>query len=162
MRPFRKEKLASTIQMVIGDLIAHGLNDPRISTLTSVTRVELSPDLLIARVYVSVLGGGGGERATLSGLQHAVRHVRRVVAGRLRVRNCPEIIFLLDSAMKGEARTLRIIDESVRQDAEAAGARGELLTHGSDRNPDAADAEGDTHPTERNRVCPDSVDGVAE
>lgn len=162
MRPFRKEKLASTIRMVISDLIAHGLNDPRISSLTSVTCVVLSPDLLIARVYVSVLGGGGGERAALAGLQHAVSHVRRVVAARLRVRNCPEIIFQLDSAMKGEALTLRIIEESLRQDAEAARARGELVSGGSDANPDADDVDDDPHSTERDRVCPDSVDGVCE
>lgn len=162
MRPFRKEKLASTIRMVISDLIAHGLNDPRISSLTTVTCVVMSPDLLIARVYISVLGGGGSERATLAGLQHAGSHVRRVVAARLSVRNCPEVVFELDSAMKGEALTLRIIEESMREDAEAARARGELVTEGQEPDSEAAEGDDDPHATERDGACPDSADGVSE
>ena len=116
MRSFRVEKLASTIREIVGDAIAHKLNDPRISPLTSVVRVEVSGDLQIAKVYVTVLGDDGAARRTLAGLTHAVGRVQRLVARGLTIRRCPEIRFVLDESLKTAAETVRIIDQTMHRD----------------------------------------------
>ena len=121
MRSFRVDKMASTIRQIVGDAIAHRLNDPRISPLASITRVEVSGDLQVAKVYVSVVGDAAQGRRTLAGLQHAGGHVQGLLAGKLTVRRCPEIRFILDESLKKASETMRMIDESLSED-QAAGA----------------------------------------
>ncbi len=115
MRPFRVDKMGSAIRQIVSEAIATKLNDPRISTFTSVTRVEVSRDLQIARVYVSVLGTEAETRKTMTGLAHAVGHVQRLVAGRLTVRRCPEIRFVLDPSIKKAAQTIQIIEQTTAE-----------------------------------------------
>jgi ribosome-binding factor A len=116
MRSFRVDKMGSTIRDIVSDAIANRLNDPRISPLTSITRVEVSGDLQIAKVFVSVLGRDSQARTTMAGLTHAVGHVQRLVAEQLCVRRCPEIRFVLDASLKKAAETIRVIDASVEED----------------------------------------------
>ena len=123
MRAYRVDKLASIIREIVGQAITTKLQDPRISPFASVTRVEVSGDLQIAKVFVTVLGEPGKGRSTLNWLNHAVGHVQSLVARQLSIRRCPEIRFVLDESLKKAAETMRIIDETVGgddlQDAEA-------------------------------------------
>ena len=118
MKHFRVDKVASVIREVVSDAIANKLNDPRIASLTSVTRVEVSGDLQIARVYVSVLGRDGQCRSTMAGLNHAVGRIQRLVARRLTIRRCPEISFVLDESLKKAAEMQRLIKENVPDPAD--------------------------------------------
>lgn len=56
MKSYRPERVANVIREVVSDAISTRLNDPRIEPMSSVTRVEVSPDLEHAKVWVSVLG----------------------------------------------------------------------------------------------------------
>jgi len=114
MRAHRVDKLASTIREFVGQAIATRLQDPRISPLASVTRVELSDDLQVAKVYVSVYGDAARGRTTMAGLDHAAGRVQRMLARQLTLRRCPEVRFFLDESIKKGAETLRLIEESVR------------------------------------------------
>lgn len=116
MRSFRVEKLASTIREIVSGAIAHKLNDPRISPMTSVLRVEVSGDLQVAKVHVTVFGDGAEARRTLVGLTHAVGRVQRLVARELTIRRCPEIRFVLDDSLKTAAQTVQIIEQTRRAD----------------------------------------------
>lgn len=118
MRPYRKEKVASVILQVVGETILHRLHDPRIDPLTTVTRVEMSDDLLIARVYLSIPGTEVAERMSLRAVQHAGGFLQRVVAGQLPLRNCPELRFELDKAAKHVRRTMELLAENRRKDPE--------------------------------------------
>ncbi len=80
MRAFRREKVASVIRHIVGEAVVHRLHDPRLTSLTSVTRVEVTADLQIARVYLSVHGGDGAERLTLQAVRHAGGYLQRIVA----------------------------------------------------------------------------------
>lgn len=116
MRSFRRDKFASVIRNVIGDVISHKLSDPRISMMTSVTRVEVSGDLQHAKVYVSVMGSETEQRRTLIGLSHARAHIQRIVAGKISARQCPQILFVEDDSIKGTARIVKIIQDSLSED----------------------------------------------
>lgn len=118
MPSFRPAKMASLVRSIVGELISHKLNDPRISPLASVTRVEISGDLQIAKVYVSVLGPESESRKTLQALKHATGHIQRLLSVRLRARHTPEVRFLADSSVKGSAKTVQIIEECVQTDCE--------------------------------------------
>ena len=116
MRSFRVEKLASTIREIVSDAIANKLHDPRISAMTSVLRVEVSGDLQVAKIQVTVMGSASEGRRTLAGLNAAGGRVQRLVARRLTIRRCPQLSFVLDDSLKKAAETVRIIDENRRQD----------------------------------------------
>ncbi len=115
MRGFRKERVASAVQEIVSHAIAHELNDPRLAPLTTVTRVEVTGDLLVAKVYVTVPGDASTERRTLAALQHATGYVQGIVARELNIRQCPELRFELDEAWKEARRTLELIEENRRK-----------------------------------------------
>jgi len=108
----RAERMANTVRSIVSEVIRNKLNDPRISPLSSVTRVEMSGDLTIAKVFISVYGEDAEGRRTLTALRHAKGHVQRFVARHLRVRYCPEVRFEMDDALKRATDTVRIIEQT--------------------------------------------------
>lgn len=120
--------MASAVRDIVSDAIRNRVNDPRISTMTSVTRVEMSGDLLIAKVFVSVMGSETERRRSLAGLQHAKGHIQRIVAHELNVRHCPEIRLELDEMLRKTAETLKIIEETMR---ETERSQGEIAAAGA-------------------------------
>ena len=118
MRAYRKERVASEVRSIVSDAILHKLSDPRIGPLTTVTRVVMSGDLLIANVYVSVPGGDAEEKKILRCLQHATGFLQRIVAGELNLRQAPELNFAIDESLKVVRRTLDIIEQNRLQHPE--------------------------------------------
>ncbi len=114
MRPYRKERVASLVQEVVSDAIARRISDPRVSPLTTVTRVKVSGDLLIATVYLAVSGDEGAEGLTLQALQHAAGYIQRMVAQELDMRQCPELRFEIDKTLKKVKHTLELLRENRR------------------------------------------------
>ncbi|MCK4625433.1 MAG: 30S ribosome-binding factor RbfA [Phycisphaerae bacterium] len=108
--------MASLVRDIISEAIAHKVNDPRISPLASVTRVEISGDLQLAKVYVSVFGSESENRKTMAGLENATGHIQRFLSKRLHTRHCPELHFIADKSIKCSLETVQIIEESVRED----------------------------------------------
>jgi ribosome-binding factor A len=111
MKPYRKEKVGSLVHEVVGEAIAFKLNDPRVQPLTTVTRVVMSGDLLIANVYLSVPGRAADERRTLTAIRHAGGFLQRLVAQQVSLRQAPELRFEIDEAMKTAKRTLELLEE---------------------------------------------------
>lgn len=122
MRPYRKEKVSSVIQQVISEGVAFKLNDPRIAPMTTVTRVETTDDLLIARVFLTVPGDETAEARTLRAIRHAGGYLQRLVAQALTLRQCPEVRFEIDETAKKVRRTMEILAENRRNDPELAAA----------------------------------------
>jgi ribosome-binding factor A len=115
MPSFRPDKMASVIRSITSDMIANRLSDPRISPFASITRVEVSADLQIAKIYISVMGSAADESRTLRGLDHARGHIQRTIATKITARHCPEIRFIRDESIKRAAEIIRIINENVPQ-----------------------------------------------
>lgn len=111
MGQYRKERLGSLIRTVVSSAIAHRLHDPRLEPLTTVTRVALSPDLYVARVFVSVPGDAVAERRTEKALQQASGFMRKLLAKELTIRHCPELVFEIDRTIKKVQRTMELLDE---------------------------------------------------
>jgi ribosome-binding factor A len=86
------------------------LKDPRIQGVT-VTRVEMTPDMRQARVYVSIMGDETRQRLTLHGLQSAAGYLQSKVAQRIDTRYTPRIEFLVDDGVKKSIEIARILRE---------------------------------------------------
>ena len=107
----RRERFTSALRSVVANLVQTELNDPRIRGLLTVTRVEVSPDLRLAKVYVSVLGNQGEANSTLAALRHGAGHLQSLLKKHLEFRICPILDFRLDEDLKESLATMRLLDE---------------------------------------------------
>ncbi len=122
--PHRRERFASALRSVVAKLIQTELSDPRIRGLVSVTRVEVSPDLHLAKVYVSVMGNEGEQKSSVAGLRHGAGHLQSLLKKHLEFRVCPKLDFRLDEELKESLATMALLDkvsmELAAKDAQAA------------------------------------------
>lgn len=132
MKPYRREKLGSSIREIVSDHIAHRLNDPRISPLTTVTRVDVSGDLLNVKIYLSVMGTDAEERRTMAAISSAAGHIQRRVASEIQLRQCPQLRFLVDESVKVARETMAVIDENIRRRGEPTPAEEADAEDGTD------------------------------
>lgn len=80
---------------VIG--IISQMKDPRINGgLLTVTRLDVTPDLDVAKVYVSVMGRADGPEPVVKALNKASGHIRTEVSRRMHIRKAPRFIFVMD------------------------------------------------------------------
>ena len=108
----RTERINSLLRDEISHILLDDLKDPRISSMVSVTRVDVSSDLGFAKVYVSVMGVDSEKRNTMKVLKLAAGFVRRSLRGRISLRALPSIAFHLDNSIENDAEILRLIRES--------------------------------------------------
>ena len=92
-------------------IIRQEIKDPRIHMMTSVTGVEVAPDLQTCKAFISVLGNEQEKRDTLEGLKNAEGYARRMLAKRLNLRNTPEIRFILDQSIEYGVSMSKLIDQ---------------------------------------------------
>ena len=109
-RPNRPQQLAELIKAEMSDLLRLEMRDPRVE-LVSITDVEVTADLKIARIYFSRLGSDEERQATLTALRKATSYLRRLLAPRLTIRSVPEIEFQLDSSMVHAERIMTLLNE---------------------------------------------------
>lgn len=98
MPSHRIDRLSKDIKRELSDIFT-GLKDPRINSLLSVMRVEVTSDLSYAKVYVGSLEGGDRAREAVEALKGAAAgHIRSELARRLRIRKAPELVFVADDS----------------------------------------------------------------
>jgi len=106
----RTERLAEEIREEVALLIASELKDPRIGFVT-VTRVEVTPDLRTARIYVGVLGTEKQRTTSLAGLKQGAGFLRRALGRTLRLRYTPELVFQYDEGLEASDRVAKLLAE---------------------------------------------------
>ena len=94
-------------------IIHNGIKDPRIHPMTSVTAVEVAPDLKTCKAYISVLGDEEAQKNTLAGLRSAEGYIRRELARTVNLRNTPQIRFILDQSIAYGVNMSKLIDDVV-------------------------------------------------
>ncbi len=107
--PVRRERVAEQIHKELGILIQSEVRDPRLGWST-VTHVEMSPDLAYAKVYVSVLGDEAVQKNSLQVLHRARSFLRGQLGQRVRLRTVPELQFRLDRGFEHSQRIMDILN----------------------------------------------------
>ncbi len=104
----RIAKIERAIREAISTAVLFELRDPRVQNVT-ILRIQVSPDLLAAKVYVSVLGDEKQQSLTLHGLNSARGFLQKKVAERIQTRYTPILRFELDQSVKMGAEAARIL-----------------------------------------------------
>ena len=105
----RINRINEEIQKAMAELL-RSVKDPRVSgTMISITRVETTPDLRFAKIYVSFLEDDKAKDA-LKGLDSAAGYLRRELGAALQRRHTPQLQWALDDSITYGARMLKLIN----------------------------------------------------
>ncbi|MBO8435145.1 MAG: 30S ribosome-binding factor RbfA [Tyzzerella sp.] len=117
----RMTRINDEILKEVAQILRGELKDPRVGVMTSVLRVDTTPDLKYCKVYVSVLGNDEEKQGVMKGLKNATGFIRRLLAQRVNLRNTPELIFKLDDSVEYSIRMSKLIDEISKGSANSTG-----------------------------------------
>lgn len=103
-------RINEEIQRELAELLRE-LKDPRVQkTMLSITRVETTPDLRYAKVYVSLLDREY-TKETLAGLKSSSGYLRRELGRRIQLRYTPELQWQADDSIVHGAHILDILSK---------------------------------------------------
>ena len=110
MKSQRVLRFGEQIQKEVSSLLVKGVKDPRIEFVT-ITSVDLTKDLRIAKVYYTVMGTQEQIDGAGNALKKAVPFFRRELGKRLRARHVPDLTFLYDASLEYGNRIESILSE---------------------------------------------------
>jgi ribosome-binding factor A len=96
-------------------IISEELRDPRIA-FSTVTAVEITPDLRTAKVHVSVLGDDEQIASTMTALDEAKPYLRHEIGKRTELRFVPDLTFVNDRSAERSARISTLLREAREQE----------------------------------------------
>ncbi len=116
----RPKRVGDLVRGELSILLTRDVRDPGVHSIT-VTRVHMSPDLQLARVYYTGPEEEGDRRDTARALKRARPYLRRQLGQRLQLRRVPELAFHYDDSAERQSRIARLFDEIAadrRQDSD--------------------------------------------
>lgn len=106
----RSTRVADQIRMEVADILMRKTKDPRVGVVT-VTDVELTSDLRVARIFVTTGPDEKQEAGAFAGLAKAAGFIRAELGRRVNLRYTPELIFQKDTTGPRGDRILSILHE---------------------------------------------------
>ena len=111
MASHRPDRVGDQVRQELSELLSRGaVHDPGIGFIT-ITRVKVSPDLQLARVYYTTMGDEAARKQTAKALERATGFFRRHVGDRLQLRRVPELQFQFDESVAHQDRVEQILRE---------------------------------------------------
>lgn len=106
----RADRLGELIQSEVSDIILRKIKDPRISLVT-ITGVDVSEDLRMAKIYFSSMGDNKERQKVLDGLKSATGFIKKALGPRLALRYVPDIEFCYDYSFEYGQRIDKLLRE---------------------------------------------------
>ena len=113
----RPGRVANAIRKEVSSIIHEELKDPRVG-FTTVTKVEITPDLRCAKIYYSVLGDEKVRKATGIALKNAKGFIRGLIGDRLKLRLTPELIFRMDKTLEYQDRIDEVLNKIRKEEGD--------------------------------------------
>jgi ribosome-binding factor A len=107
----RNQRLGSQVLRTLSELLRFEVKDPRLQQV-SLTAVELSRDLSVAKVFFSLLQPDDDPQPALEGLQRAAGFLRAKLGSALKVRHVPELRFLHDDSVAHGVEISRLLESA--------------------------------------------------
>jgi ribosome-binding factor A len=107
----RPTRVAHEFQRELGEVLARGLKDPRITGFITITGAKMAPDLKEVTVYVSIHGDEATRETTLVGLRAAAGYLQREIAHRIKLRHTPHLRFAYDASVAEGDKIERLLKE---------------------------------------------------
>lgn len=111
----RAEKVASVVKRALSMPVSD-LARQHSAGIATVTAVRISPDLTLAKIYISVYGGKVSAPRFISILEDAKSELRRLVGQSVRLRSTPDIRFFIDDTLDQMDHIQQILDKAKIED----------------------------------------------
>ena len=111
MQSIKISRISEDIKLTLVEIFRM-VKDPRVSSMLSIVKVDLSNDLSHCKVYVSALEGYEKTLQSVQGLKSAAGYVRHELSTRLHLRKVPELHFIADDSIEYSANINRILRET--------------------------------------------------
>ena len=112
----RNQRLGNQVLRTLNELLRFETKDPRLDGV-SLTDVELSRDLSVARVYFSLLDPNGDPAPAQEGLEKASGFLRGKLGHAIKVRHVPELRFAHDDSAAESQRISDLIEGAIKSDS---------------------------------------------
>jgi ribosome-binding factor A len=117
---YRPDRVGGQIRQELSEILSRGeVHDPGIGFIT-LTRVQVTADLQLARVYYTSLGDPKARNETARALTRATGFFRRQIGSRLQLRRVPELEFRFDESIAHQDRIEQILRDIHEEDAQRA------------------------------------------
>ena len=111
----RTEKVGHLIKEEVSLLMERDYRTSAMGFIT-ITKVSMSPDLRLAKIYVSVFGDAKAKERTLFLLNQAKKDIRQFIGHNVRLRFTPEIAFFIDDTMDYVASIEQLLKKAHEND----------------------------------------------
>ena len=100
MIPFaRSDRVSGLIQKALSEILKRDIGDPRLKMAT-ITEVEVTRDLKLARIYFTTPGDKRKKDAAIKGFSSARGFIKRVLANEIDLKYMPDIKFIYDNSLE--------------------------------------------------------------
>lgn len=113
----RTERIDEDIKYYIDKILRENLSKFTDTGIITVTSVKTTKDLRYSKVYVSIFGTKYTHQV-FEKLVSSAGFVRKCLAGMLKARNIPDIVFELDDSMEYGSKMEQLINEVSAKDRE--------------------------------------------
>lgn len=117
----RNQRLSSQMLRILNELVRFETKDPAVDGV-SLTAIEVTRDLSVAKVYFSLLNPQDDAASALAGLQRASGFLRSKLGASIKVRHTPELRFFHDDSVAHSIKMSHLI-ESANKTRETDGSR---------------------------------------
>ncbi|MGR9072835.1 MAG: 30S ribosome-binding factor RbfA [Gammaproteobacteria bacterium] len=108
----RNARVSSQLQKELAMILQREIKDPRLGFVT-VNEVEVSRDLAVAKVYVSVLNADEQARKkNIELLNQAANFLRNELGRKIKMRSIPELRFYYDYAIDTGRRISELLEDN--------------------------------------------------
>ena len=111
----RNQRLGNQVLRTLNEVLRLESKDPRWEHV-SLTAVELSKDLSVARVYFSMLNPDADPAPVLEGLERAGGFLRSRLGREIKIRHVPELRFKYDNTAAESQRISDLIGAALGKD----------------------------------------------
>lgn len=108
MPNFKASRLAEDIKREMS-VIMRDLKDPRIASMLTIVKVDLSNDLSHCKIYISSFEGIEVARQSVKGLESASGFIKRELYAKLKVKKSPDIKFIADDSIEQSAEINKVL-----------------------------------------------------
>lgn len=106
MPNYKGSRMAEDIKREMTAILRE-LKDPRIDSMLTIVRTDLSGDMSSCKIYVSSFAGIEKAQESVKGLKSASGFIRRELFHRLKMRKSPELTFIADNSIERSAEISR-------------------------------------------------------
>ncbi len=103
-------QINAEIQKYVSEIITYELQNPLISGIISVVKVDTTNDLSISKIYLSIFTKGD-EEEVFNQIKHSAGYIRKLLAEKLDIRKVPFLEFYIDKSAEYHQNIENIIEK---------------------------------------------------